>query len=161
MKILRILLICVTLISINSCKKYDDGGTLWRTKAKITDKTWNFDYASDSDTLYTVMDSWKTMQFQKNGDWVVNGNKWGTHNFVKDDENEKVNAILVSVDSSSIYWDTIAIFQQNISTSTATFSKDVFPMIDARFEILELKSKKLGIRYQSTANNHKIYYDAN
>jgi hypothetical protein len=156
MKILSILLVCVTLISINSCKKYDEGGTHWRTKAKITDKTWKFDYSSDSDTLYEVMDSWKTMQFEKNGDWVVNGNKWGTHNFVKDDENEKVKSVFVTVDSSTTYWDSIK------QIEVGNITKENYPEIVSRLFISRLKKNELTIYKQySNLDKHEVHYNAN
>jgi len=143
-----------------SCKKYDEGGTHWRTKAKITDKTWKFDYASDTDTSFAIMDSWKTMQFEKNGDWVVNGNKWGTHNFYKDGEHKDQNSLWVYVDSSTIYWDSVATIVNN--SNSGTEEKQYNPILKYRIDINQLKSKKLGLSSKNTINNttHNIFYYA-
>lgn len=143
-----------------SCKKYDEGGTEWRTKAKITDKTWEFDYASDTDTNFRIMDSWKTMQFEKNGDWVVNGNKWGTHNFTKDHENEKKHNLYVYVDSSSLYYDSIAILGQTFFNTSAIPDKETTPVLSLVFNITLLKSKSLGLKPSSNNLTHKTYYNA-
>ena len=165
MKINKYLGITIITIALGtgltqSCKKYDEGGTHWRTKSKITDKTWTFDYASDSDTLYKIMDSWETMKFSKNGDWIVNGDKWGTHNFTKDDENKKVKGIIVLVDSNSIYWDSLSILESSVNE--VFIQKADNPILESQFNIIQLKGKVLGLEKRSRKNSkkHKTYYNA-
>ncbi len=160
---INLTLLLTFLISLSfSCKKYEEGGNNFRARKKLTEKKWKFDYASDNDTLFAIMDRWKTIEFKKNGDFVINGQKWGEHTIYPRQQNLSFETY---TDSNNIFADSVAIlntlaFSHSYPSASALALALAHPSppFGFSFNIQKLTKHELCIYLHST--NHKVYYHA-
>lgn len=93
-----LVLLALLTITINSCKKYDEGGRLGAADRKIVN-TWKVDYAIDlGDGSNTTADFYgEVWEFTKDDDYIKNGSLKGTYTFSED----KLTLIIIKTDGSS------------------------------------------------------------
>ena len=70
----------LTLFAFNSCKKYEDGGSFFNRKRKLTKKSWHLTYRETENTSSV---NWETINFSKNGNISINKQLIGTYTLSK------------------------------------------------------------------------------
>lgn len=93
-----LLLAGIFAITISSCKKYDEGGTLGAAKRKIIN-TWKIDKAFDLEDGKDITNdfSGEIWEFTKDDEYKENGTLKGTYTFSSD----KLTLIVLKTDGGS------------------------------------------------------------
>lgn len=143
--IITMTIIVIVITNAASCKKYDEGGTYWRTEKKLTDKNWVFDYVDSEDNEYSIPEVLKNLKFSVNGDFILNNSTVGKYEFT----DKYAKTISIPIDSEYI-----GVIDSICSPSVVENGYQLYS-----FRIAKLKNDELGLKnfinYETT-----IYYNA-
>lgn len=125
------ILILGTILSSNSCKKYDKGGTMWNRKKKLLDHTWKLSRV-ESDVI-TNLDEWDNLLLTEDlellfdkvdkGKATFNNTNSSNPKEIKDKfifqfDSVNANSITIYNNTKSIFFDIIKLTKTNLILKT-------------------------------------------
>ena len=142
------ILILGTILISNSCKKYDEGGTMWNRKKKLLDHTWKLSRV-ESDVI-TNLDEWDNLLITEDLELLFNKIDKGNASFVIDNSKSKAKQYK---DKFYFQFDSL---NYNEITASSNYKEVHFDIIKLTKSNLILKTDLTNI---STISNTTLYYE--